>query len=205
MTSPHPIRCRCGTVRGEVEPGGTSNRIVCYCTDCRAFARFVGAEGVLDAQGGTEIIQVAQSRLSFSHGLDRLAAVRLSGRGMVRWYSACCKTPIGNTMADPKMAFVGLIHVVLDRARLDHDFGARIARVSTSTALGDAKPRQAGLLGVLVRFGRLVVSERWSGRAGRSPLFTDAGVPRVAAQVLGPREVERLKDDAGAPDSSPLP
>jgi hypothetical protein len=27
-------------------------RLTCYCKDCRAFARFVGLPGVLDASGG---------------------------------------------------------------------------------------------------------------------------------------------------------
>jgi len=38
-----PLRCRCGRVRGvanEVAPSA-GFRFVCYCKDCRAFARFL--------------------------------------------------------------------------------------------------------------------------------------------------------------------
>jgi ABC-type molybdate transport system substrate-binding protein len=39
----HPLRCKCGTVRGYVAYGAnTANRGVCYCKDCQAFARFLG-------------------------------------------------------------------------------------------------------------------------------------------------------------------
>lgn len=124
----------------------------CYCTDCRAFAHFLGkAPDVLDEQGGTEIVQVAQPRLRFIQGEDYLSAVRLSDKGMIRWYASCCGTPIGNTLANPKVSFIGLIHTCLDRARMNQDFGTSVAVVNTDTALGSPKPRQRGLPGVVAR------------------------------------------------------
>jgi hypothetical protein len=80
----HPIQCKCGTLRGQLEGTGVCNRLICYCTDCRAFASFLGRTvEVLDKQGGTEIVQVAQPRLRFLQGEDRLSAVRLSEKGLV--------------------------------------------------------------------------------------------------------------------------
>ena len=190
----HPIQCKCGTVRGQVEGTGVNNRLICYCADCRAFARFLGrAADVLDKQGGTEIVQVALPRLRFSQGLDRIAAVRLSEKGMLRWYASCCKTPIGNTMADPKVSFVGLIHSSLDRAQMSRDFGTTIAIVNTDTALGDTKPTQRGLLGVIARFIWIVFTTRISGRYKSSQLFSDSGSPKVVPIVLTPQELARLK------------
>jgi hypothetical protein len=194
VTKMHPIQCKCGTVRGQLEGTGVSNRLICYCTDCRAFARFLGrVDDVLDEQGGTEIVQVAQPRLSFSQGADRLAAVRLSEKGLVRWYASCCKTPIGNTMAGPKASFIGLIHSSLDHARMDRDFGKKIARVNTATALGDTKPAQRGLLGVITRFIWIVFTMRISGRYRTSRMFGESGSPRVAPTILTPQELARLK------------
>ena len=189
----HPIQCRCGTVRGQVEGSGVSVRVICYF-DCRAFARYLGRDTeVLDAQGGTEIVQVAQPRLKFTHGAEHIAAMRLSEKGMVRWFAACCKSPIGNSMADPRISFVGLIHTTLDRARLDRDFGTEVALVNTRSALGEQAPKPRGLVGVMVRFIWIVVSARLSGRWKASPLFTPAGSPIVHPIVLTLEESAQLR------------
>jgi hypothetical protein len=190
----HPIQCKCGTVRSQLETTGVNNRLICYCTDCRAFARFLGRDAdVLDKQGGTEIVQVAQPRLRFSQGANRIAAVRLSEKGMIRWYASCCKTPIGNTMSNPKISFVGLIHSSLDRAQMNRDFGTTIAILNTDTALGDTKPTQRGLLGVIARFIWIVFTTRISGRYKSSQLFDNSGSPRVIPTVLTPQELAHLK------------
>ena len=192
----HPVQCKCGTVRGHLEGTGVHSRVICYCTDCRAFAKFLGrAAEVLDEQGGTEIVQVAQARLRLSQGEDRLAAVRLSEKGMIRWYASCCNTPIGNTMADPKISFIGMIHSSLDRSQMNQDFGMQMAILNTDTALGEPKPRQRGLLGVIARFIWIVVTTRISGQYKASQLFNASGLPRVVPTILTPQELVRLKND----------
>jgi hypothetical protein len=190
----HPIQCKCGAVRGHLEGTGTSSRLICYCTDCRAFARFLGQKAeVLNEQGGTEIVQVSLPRLRLTQGLDQVAAVRLSAKGMVRWYAACCKTPIGSTMANPKLGFIGLVHCALTRSRIDTDFGTTIALVNTCTALGDKKPVPRGLPGVIARFLLIAVATRVSGRYKRAQLFNSLGSPQVEPSVLAPDELARLK------------
>jgi hypothetical protein len=44
LPSDVPLRCRCGHVRGvEIRVSPSSGlRLVCYCKDCQAFARFLG-------------------------------------------------------------------------------------------------------------------------------------------------------------------
>ncbi|MDP2746694.1 DUF6151 family protein [Pseudomonas sp.] len=190
----HSIQCQCGAVRGELDSIGVSNRIICYCTDCRAFAHFLGkAPFVLDKQGGTEIVQVAQSYLRFCQGEDLLAAVRLTEKGMLRWYATCCTSPIGNTMASRKVSFIGLIHTCLDRQQMDKDFGTKVAVLNTDTALGKPKPTQHGLLGVIARFIWIVAKSCISGQYKKSPLFNSSGLPRVSPKTLESDELEILK------------
>lgn len=190
----HQLQCKCGTLRGQLEGAGTANRLICYCTDCRAFARYLGhATDVLDESGGTEIVQVAQPRLRFAQGTENLAAIRLSATGMVRWYASCCNTPIGNTMANPKISFIGLIHSCLDRESVDRDFGPSVALLNTASALGDRKPAQRGLPGAIARFLWIVATARLSGKYKRTQLFTDSGLPRVPPLVLTPPQLESLK------------
>jgi hypothetical protein len=193
----HRLKCRCGQVQGHVITGQPSARVRCYCTDCQAFGRFLGSSAeVLDAQGGTEIVQVCQSRLRFDRGIEQLAAVRLTEKGMIRWYAQCCRTPIGNTMQDPKTSFVGLIHSFLDASSLDDDFGSSVALLNTNTALGEPKPGQRGLIGVILKFARLVLASRIRGRYKQSPLYSSAGRPVVPPKILTVDELQYLKTSA---------
>lgn len=190
----HTIQCQCGGVRAHLEGEGIHNRIICYCSDCRAFARFLGrAEQVLDAQGGTEIVQVSQARLRLVKGREFLAAVRLSDKGMLRWYATCCKSPLGNIMAEPKMAFIGLIHSALDPAGIEKDFGPVTAWMETQAALGETQPVQKGVLPVVLRFIAMTLAARLSGSYKKSPLFDAQGLPIVQAEILTPAQLKELK------------
>jgi hypothetical protein len=92
-----PLRWRCGHVRGaackvELSAGF---RLVCYCQDCQAFARFLDWPDVLDAAGGTDILQMPTGRVRLTAGTDAVRCLQLSGK-VLRWYTDCCQTPIGN-------------------------------------------------------------------------------------------------------------
>ena len=92
-----PLRCRCGAVRGvarAVSPVKV-NHCFCYCDDCQAFVHFLGRAGdIFDEHGGTEITQMSQASVAFTAGTDRIAAVKLTPKGLMRWYASCCGTPI---------------------------------------------------------------------------------------------------------------
>src|SRR5262249_14193468 len=99
-----PLRCECGHVRGvasEVSPS-TGCRVVCYSKNCQAFARFLERAAVLDAAGGTDIFQMPPGRMKITAGMHAVRCLRLSNRGIYRWYADCCRTPIGNT-AGPRV------------------------------------------------------------------------------------------------------
>ncbi len=96
-------------------------------------------------------------------------------------------------MLDPKVSFIGLIHSSLDRSKMDMDFGKNVARVNTDAALGEPKPKQRGLLGVILRFLWLVFSTRIGGRYRKSQLFNESGAPVVRQTVLTAEELGHLK------------
>lgn len=64
------LRCRCGQVEGTVSNASPEsvNRIICYCDDCQAFLHHIGRSELLDAHGGTDIVQVAPADLRFHRG-----------------------------------------------------------------------------------------------------------------------------------------
>jgi hypothetical protein len=188
----HPLRCQCGTIQGAVASPGNANHCVCYCRDCQAFTHFLGkADTVLDERGGSEIIQVPPKNLTFSQGVEALACMRLTEKGLLRWYAACCNTPIGNTLITPKISFVGLVHNCLESPgqSLDDSFGAIRARVNPKGAKGDPKPEVGGQGAVVWWFITRVLTARLNGDYKRNPLFrADTGKPIATPRVLSASE-----------------
>jgi hypothetical protein len=203
------IRCSCGTLRGiarEVSPTAGIHA-VCYCDDCQAFAHFLGRPGeILDTQGGTEVFQMSAARLSIDAGGERVACMRLSPRGMCRWYASCCNTPLGNTLPKPTIPFVGLIGLAFMRPAADpmlaNALGPIRARAFGKFARGGMATVPAGgsLAAVVVRFGALALKWRLRGDQRRSAFFVPGtaeliAVPRVL--TLDEREVLRRRVRAG--------
>src|SRR5215475_4480823 len=85
MSKNATLSCRCREVRGLVTSVSpyTVNRVVCYCDDCQAFLHHLGRAELLDAQGGTDIIQIAPASLSFGQGEERIVGLRLAPRACI--------------------------------------------------------------------------------------------------------------------------
>ena len=183
------LRCTCGKLRGtltRVSPD-VGTRLVCYCGDCQAFARFLERPEVMDVWGGTDIFQIAPNQVQIDQDDDALACVRLSDRGMYRWYCAACKTPVGNTLG-AGVPFVGLIHAFmdLDSAQRDEVLGRSIGSIQTKTAKNGGPPH-AETSAVRVMGRSMVKVARWLvTRAGHpSPFFDHTSkAPRAQARVL---------------------
>lgn len=106
------LACSCGRFQAKIhDPGpSTDNHGICYCVDCQAFPRHLGqAERCLDASGGTDIYQTQPSKVEITAGTEHLAVLRLLPKGLHRWHTTCCGTPICNTMGSPKLSFVGFL------------------------------------------------------------------------------------------------
>jgi hypothetical protein len=189
----HPLQCRCGTIKGSVEHPRSANRAVCYCKDCQAFAHYLGRPGdVLDERGGSDVIQVLPRLVTFSAGVEALACLRLTPKGLLRWYAGCCRTPIGNTAATPKLSFIGLVHNCLEGTggeSLDSAFGPVGAWVNTQSAQGDPKPESRGIGTTFSWFLRTVLKARCNGDYRRTPFFrADTGLPIVVPKILSGEE-----------------
>jgi Family of unknown function (DUF6151) len=174
----------------------SANRVVCYCRDCQAFAHFLGQEGeILDSQGGTDVIQILPKNLTFTQGIEALACIRLTDKGLLRWYASCCNTPIGNTLANFKISFVGLVHNCLEYAGtpVQDSFGPVRARVNTQGAKGDPKPKARGVGTIIVWFVTTILRARINGSYRQSAFFLkDKGTPVVRPRVLSSAELAQL-------------
>lgn len=120
-----PLKCRCGAVRGEMQPERAFVRATCYCKDCRAYARFLEQSDVLDAAGGTDTVPTAPATVRLTSGVEYVACMSLSPKGTLRWYAQCCRTPLGNTSRNTRLPYLGLVTACLDATsqQLDAAFG----------------------------------------------------------------------------------
>jgi hypothetical protein len=173
----------------------SANRVVCYCKDCQAFAHFLDrVNDVLDERGGSDIVQIMPKNVTFTQGTDSLACMRLTPKGLLRWYAVCCKTPIGNTLHTPKLSFVGLVHTCLEQGSqsLDESFGPVRVVVNTQSAKGEPKPKQAGLGKMVGWFFGNALKGRFNGDYKKTPFFRADGSPIVTPHILSSEEHERV-------------
>lgn len=187
MSSDCPsIQCRCGKVDMSIEMPipDTSARITCYCKDCRAFSTHLGAEEDIGTRGASDLLHVAPRRLRFCNGAEHMDCLRLSPKGLFRWYAACCNSPMFVTL--PKD--VPFISVVVPRM-VDVVPPDPVATVFSEQALDGQGPLPVnhGRLTVVVRFFRRIAGALLTGHFRSHPLF-EAGKPMAEPTVLSLEE-----------------
>jgi hypothetical protein len=200
------LQCRCGEVRGRVAGPSPNrvNRAVCYCDDCQAFLHHLGCADLLNEHGGTDIVQVAPASLSFGQGQERIVGVRLTPKGLYRWYASCCRTPVGNTVG-PAVPFVGIVVAAFasETQRPDEIFGPPVGAIYGKYAVGPVAGVSSGLdPRLVVRALRMVFGWRVSGKTWPHPFFDQATrAPKFPFTTLLPpeREALRLLCGPGAP------
>jgi hypothetical protein len=165
----------------------------------------LGRADVLDAAGGTAIFQMAPARLHITQGQDALRCLRLSPKGMVRWYTDCCRTPVANTVAG-RLPFVGLIVAFMDFESAALERNAVLgqpALILGKFAIGGlpngAHPTMRPRL--LLRIATRLATWWLSGKGQPSPLWDAQYQPRVPPTVLTPEQRASLRAPAQAADA----
>lgn len=182
------FQCRCGSVKGVCRAAGpvAGIRAVCYCRDCQAFARFLCRESeMLDARGGTDIYQTAPSRLEILTGVEKIARVALSPKGLHRWYAACCNTALANTAQHRLVPFAGTFVANYDEARREAVFGP----VATAVFVKESYDRQTPvpikpMVAVLADMIRRALGEWLTGRWRRHPYFAAADAGKIGPAIV---------------------
>jgi hypothetical protein len=173
---------------------------VCYCDDCQAYAHWLGRADLLDAHGGSDLVQVAPQALRIEHGQEHIRGVRLSQNGLYRWYASCCNTPVGNTMR-PTIPFVGItVQSFAGGPTLATEvFGPARGAILGKFALGDAPAEVRRLnLGLLLGSIARVLGWRLRGKAWPHPFFERATVsPRYPITCLTLSERDALRPLCG--------
>ncbi|ESA33715.1 preprotein translocase subunit [Leptolyngbya sp. Heron Island J] len=121
--------------------------------------------------------------------------MRLTETGLLRWYTTCCNTPIGNTLPIYKMSFIGLIHTCLESSEitLDNAFGATCVHVNTTYSQGEIKANPVDLIVTIIRNVTRVFRARIDGSYKQTPFFlADSGIPIVSPKILSHQEYEDI-------------
>ena len=168
---------------------------ICYCRDCQAYAQALGkADAVLDAQGGTEVVATLQQHVVFTQGADALACLSLSPRGLLRWHSGCCNTPIGNTKRDARIAFVGLVHNCLAHGprSIDEAVGPVRMLANRQHARAPVAPMTLSTAAAVARLAARLAAARLSGSYRHTPFFVGTRLEAAAPiRVLSKSEREQ--------------
>lgn len=197
MDTTIPLRCRCGTVKGELDARRAYTRATCYCKDCRAYARFLGVPGVLDAAGGTDVVPTAPAAVRFTEGAGQVVCMSLSPKGTLRWYAACCRTPLGNTPRDARLPYVGMVTACFaaPAETVDAAFGPRdriVLNTASATAPVRATPLGFAMGGLRILLGIIGARLR---RERASPFFDADGRALREPEVIS-RETRALLERA---------
>lgn len=185
----HPLRCRCGALKGHVSHPEQATRMICYCKDCQAYAHFLGSTSdVLDAAGGTDIAATLPKSVTFTEGVESLACMSLAETGLLRWYAKCCNTPIGNTPRDAKTSYVGLVHTCLVDPS---SFGPIRMRANTKSAKGALPPMRTHAVVAIFRILSSMIRARLNGDHRHTPFFVQ-GAPIARPKVLTSTKREQL-------------
>jgi len=178
-----PLKCSCGKVEGVargVSPN-TGNRAICHCDDCQDFAKFLGREeDILNANGGTDIYQLYPYQVNLTKGVEQLRCIHLTPKKLYRWFTACCKTPVGNTIS-ASLPFVGVIHNFMDDEGVrDQNIGPVAYYVQGRFARGSYPDRQIHPkfpIGLTARIIWMFIGGKMRGKNQPSPFYNPAGEP----------------------------
>ena len=174
------------------------------CDDCQTYAHHLGrADDILDSAGGTDVYQTTPSRVVIETGHEHLRCLRLSPKGLLRWYAGCCNTPIANALNLPKLPFAGVIHCAVDHEAQGQGRDEVLGppRAHTQGRYGHA-PLPPGSyarapFGLIVRSLRVLASARLRGEHQPSPFFDADGQLVVTPEVLSLERRNAMRKAAG--------
>ncbi len=186
MTQDVSFSCDCGKFKArlvDVSPK-RGTHIKCHCRDCQAFIHFTDhAATALGANSGVAIFQTRPSRFEILQGADQLAAVHLSDKETLRWYTSCCKTPIGTTLATSAVPFLGLVTYGLDKSIQEQALGPSLGSLHLEDTSADtAGLKKANMPKLMATIFTRVLFAKLAGKKekNKNPLFKpEDGLPIV--------------------------
>ncbi len=184
------IKCECGKFRAKLGafPQNTPGRLVCYCDDCQAYLQHINRIDLLDENGGTEVIPAYPADVDIVSGLEHLKCTQLSDKGVLRFSTSCCNTPIVNTKAgEPWAGFFRCSYAFQNTHELDQTLGPVRSRIMGQYAKGTppaGTPKKFNLRAFLTVMPFMLRGKLF-GKSKPSPFFEADGVtPVVVPHII---------------------
>lgn len=188
LQNPLAFSCACGTLKGHLSSVGAKagTHVECFCADCRANEVFHGQPD--PAPNAVRLLQLSPETISIDHGSEQLRVLRLSKRGILRWYAGCCGTPIANTLASPKLPFAAIRTALF----ADPDQFGKI-RVQAFLPTPGKPPHTKGAMGMILGLFKRMGASRLSGSWRQTPFFdVQTQDPVAEVKILTDDERNRL-------------
>jgi hypothetical protein len=199
------VECDCGSVKGIVQSKNLKGyRAICLCDDCQAYVHYIQRTDILDANGGTDIIPVMPLHYTFQSGIEHLKCIRLSSKGMFRWYASCCNSPMGNSMSSSAIPYVGVpAHVFAKKysaEQIEIEFGPIRERIQAKYAKGALPPLSQKKVSFifLLRVIKLITFALLIGAGKPFPFVKKDGSLISEPYILSKNEREALRPLCGA-------
>ena len=188
--------CECGKVTGLIDHATPEqgDYVVCHCTDCQDLVRHFGKEErLLDSHAGTALYQSRCARLQIATGLKQLAGLHMTDGPTLRWYAACCGTPMFNTYKNARVPYITTLLGNCDaggRKRL----GEPLGHLFLDEGVGETAPlRPLSMNRLLRRFLPRMIKDILSRDRRRQPLFEhDSLEPIITPRRLTEEERKAL-------------
>ncbi|PRY94671.1 hypothetical protein BCF33_0265 [Hasllibacter halocynthiae] len=189
-----PFSCRCGAVRGTLDPSDGVH-LRCFCQSCRGAARLAGAAD--PGADGVALFQTTPDRLTFAAGRDLIEPLRFSPRSFVRrWRTRCCGDVLFSSGDSPRWPVAGPV----DRVLADPEaLGPEQARAFLPPRRAGGLRRHEGAGYLIAQFARRTAAARFR-RAWRNDPLMEADGRYPKARPATPEEVS-----AAFPEGPPLP
>lgn len=198
------IQCDCGQFQIEISEftDSTPGRAVCYCDDCQSFLHHLGRSELLDANGGSEVIPVYPSSIRILSGQEHLRCTRLSPKGLYRFSTTCCQTPVANLASGMPWAGISarMFHHS-DSGILDRLLGPVKSRIMAKFAYGSIPKYASPMLQPrdFVFVLPFVIRGLILGKRTPSPFFkADGKTPVVTPEIIALDARNELRKKLGA-------
>jgi hypothetical protein len=184
------ISCECKKFRAELKtfPKNTPGRLKCYCDDCQTFLHHLGRGDLLDENAGTEVVPIYPADFKILSGQENLKCTRLSAKGMYRFSTSCCNTPIANSRAG--LPWLGVFRATFNVNELERALGPVRASIMGKFAKGTppkGTPQTFNLKGFLMVFP-YILKGKILKKGAPSPFFSAQFEPIVMPRILSEDE-----------------
>lgn len=183
------FRCGCGTVQGTLKNAGPGlaqgTRAECFCNSCRSAELHLGQPD--PRPGAVQVYHTLPQNIEITAGSAEIVNFRFNAKGAVRWYAACCRTPLFVTAATRRFPFVSM-----SVARVTDPKGLGPVTAQAFVAKPNGKTGHSGVPrfvgGTLLRMTGAYLTGGWR----RNPLFAPDGAPRAPFNILTADQKARL-------------